>query len=419
MKTKLFFVLTLFCGFFNQTFAQNIYNNGERITSILDERWGASSAWENRYRQTVTYTTPTDLLVNWEEWDGFSWNTVIKYTATLNANYSLNSIVSQRWNSTQAAWRNSQRSTITYFNNDPTKQLVYASDTANAINNAAWDPVNRTTSTYNPNGLELQLLQERRNGSSWQGSSRKTSTYNANGLKIADIVQLWQTAGYWGANAKTVYFYNANSLLSLRLDSSATSTTSSGYQPNRKAQYFYNGASLLAQEQQTSYDRSTNMWEAHLNAKYTNTYNAQNLRTQQNHEWYDYNLGALVLQSTDTYTYNTANNLLVNTYINHQTATNSTRRTYTYSPFVNTENTTPSFEFSVFPNPSADQINISLPENGGVTAAMIMSANGQFVKAQNLTSTASAIDVQDLAAGSYQIILLQNGKSATKMFVKQ
>jgi hypothetical protein len=267
--------------------------------------------------------------------------------------------------------------------------------------------------------LELQYLQERANGSSWEGSSRKTSTYNANGLKIIDVVQSWQTAGYWGANAKTVYSYNANSLLSLRLDSSTTSTTSSAYLPSSKTQYFYNGANLLAQEQRTSYNRSTNMWESHLNAKYTNTYNPQNLRTQQNYEWYDYNLGALVLHSTDTYTYNTANNLLVNTYINHLTATNSTRTTYTYSPFVNTENTTPTFEFSIFPNPTAQQINLTLTENAGVAAAMIIAANGQIVKTQNLTNPQSAIDVQDLAAGSYQIILLQNGKSATKMFVKQ
>jgi hypothetical protein len=62
---------------------------------------------------------------------------------------------------------------------------------------------------------------------------------------------------------------------------------------------------------------------------------------------------------------------------------------------------------------------VTVPENGGVIAALIISADGQIIKTQNLTNAQSVTDVHDLAAGSYQVILLQNGKSAAKGFVKR
>jgi Secretion system C-terminal sorting domain len=450
MKTKQLIVLTLFCAFFaafSPCYAQ-LYSNGERLTSSLNEKWGASSAWENYNRYTITYLTPTNVQATGEQWDGFSWNATEKIAITLNANYSYNTFITQIWDGAQAAWRNKGRTTYTYFNNDPTKTLVYKYDTANVVNNTLWDDYQRTTRTYNPNGLELSYIEERKNSATWQGRYKTNYTYNTNSLKTSQLSQSWQTGGFWGYLNKAIYYYNANSLVSLEIDSSATTATSP-FTATVKRQYLYNANSLVAQELNTYYDTNTNAWYPYVSGKTTNTYtaqnltqrisesydtnlgsfyvsskytyayNAQNLRTQGAYESYDSNLGILTLRSTETNTYNNANNRLVNTYNNLTTPTSSSRNTYTWGTVVGTENTTPTFDFSVFPNPTAEQINLTLPENAGVTVAMIISANGQIVKTQNLTNPQSAIDVQDLAAGSYQIILLQNGKSATKMFVKQ
>jgi Secretion system C-terminal sorting domain len=420
MKTKLFFVLTLFCGFFNQIQAQQAYSNGEYLTGVINERWGATSTWENNNRFKLSYTTPTNAEITAEEWNGFSWDLTQKGTVTLTPNYAFSNITWQKWDGTQAAWRNKNRSTITYYNNDPAKPLVEKYDTANAVNNAVWDDANRTTYTYNPNGLQLQQVSEKKNGSNWQGSYKTVNTYNANGLQTSRTSLNWSTStNSWAYGGKSIYYYNTNSLISLQIDSSGSGTSSPIFRPSSKIQYFYNVNNLVAQELGTSFDFNTNTWNNLPSSKSTKTYNAQNLLTQITFES-DYALtGTFTLSSTQTYAYNAANNWVLSTTISATSPTSSYRTFHTYGTLVGTENTTPSFDFSVFPNPTAEQINLTLPENAGVAAAMIIAANGQIVKTQNLTNPQSAIDVQDLAAGSYQIILLQNGKSATKMFVKQ
>jgi hypothetical protein len=419
MKSLSLLIVTLFCAFFNQTYAQVAYSNGEYLTGVINERWGASSTWENNNRFLITYTTPTNAQVTYERWNGFSWDLLQKGSVALTANYAFSNITWQKWDGAQAAWRNTGRTTYTYFNNDPNKILITKSDTANALNNAVWDDATRTSYTYNPNGLELQELNEKKNGSTWLGDYKILYTYNANSLKTSRNSQWWQSAGYWSKGDKEIYYYNANSLLSLRVDSTTSSPSSSVFTPNSKIQYFYNANNLAVQELQTTFNTTTNTWYNVPSYKSTKTYNAQNLLAQITSEVDYARTGSLTLNSTYSYTYNSATNLLSSTYIDATSPTSAYRTLHTYSPFVNTENTAPTFEFSVFPNPTANQINLTLPENGGVTAAMLISANGQIVKTQNLTNAQSAIDVQDLAAGSYQIILLQNGKSATKSFVKQ
>ena len=452
MKTKQLIAASLLLALtFNLSFAQQFYSNGERITGVLHEKWGATSAWENDIRYAVTYSTPTNVLLTQENWNGFSWEATRKSTIILNANYAFNLFTTQVWDGTQAAWRNKERTAHTYFNNDPSKTLVYKRDTANAANNALWDDYERQTYTYNANGLELQDLQERKNGSTWKGVYKGIYTYNANSLKTSGIWYRWQPTGYWWSGNRRNYYYNANSLLALTIDSSNTNTATSIFTAHSKLQFVYNASNLVAQELETYYNPTTNTWNNYLYSKRTNTYNAQNLLTQQNYEFYDTNLGGLAPYSTGTntynaqnllaqsnyerynanlgsmipdysytYTYNNANNVLVRTYISQNSPSYSRRTTYTYGNVVGTEQAADlSFAVRLFPNPTAEQINITLPNNKGVTVAMIMAANGQMLKAQNLTDTQSTINVSDLAAGSYQILLLNGGKSAAKTFVKQ
>ena len=370
MKTKQLIAATLFCAlftFFNHAWAQMAYSNGEYLTGVINERWGASSTWENNSRVSITYSTPTTAAITAEQWNGFSWDLVQKGTVTLTPNYAFSNITWQKWDGTQAAWRNKGRTNYTYFNNDPTKILVYKSDTANAVNNAIWDDSYRQTYTYNPNGLQLQELNENKNGNAWQANSRNVYTYNASSLPISRQSQWWQTTGnYWSAGNKSVYFYNTNSLVSLLIDSTTTSPSSTLFKPNGKIQYFYNANNLAVQELQSSFNTTTNTWNTTPYARSLSTYNAQNLRIQRTTEVDYAQTGNFTLSSTQSYTYNSAGNYLSSTTISATEPTSSYRSLHTYGQFVNTENTTPAFDFSVFPNPTAEQINLTLPENGGV-----------------------------------------------------
>lgn len=95
------------------------------------------------------------------------------------------------------------------------------------------------------------------------------------------------------------------------------------------------------------------------------------------------------------------------------------------APQVNTQNVTLNAEVKIFPNPVTTNLtlNYNVRQDGDVNVT-IMDATGRVVREMNAISTASGqynenINVADLAAGAYQLVIAQNGKRIAKRFVKQ
>jgi len=74
--------------------------------------------------------------------------------------------------------------------------------------------------------------------------------------------------------------------------------------------------------------------------------------------------------------------------------------------------------FSIYPNPTAELINIKMPNNSEVKNAQIFDLNGRTVI--NTTVTNNTVDVKSLASGAY-ILSLQDaqGKQHTQKFIKK
>jgi hypothetical protein len=74
---------------------------------------------------------------------------------------------------------------------------------------------------------------------------------------------------------------------------------------------------------------------------------------------------------------------------------------------------------SVYPNPTADVINISNSLNAVVNSIEIADINGRVVKTQKINATDAQILINDLSAGVYLLKVATDQGTATKKIVKQ
>ncbi len=76
------------------------------------------------------------------------------------------------------------------------------------------------------------------------------------------------------------------------------------------------------------------------------------------------------------------------------------------------EKTSPATKFKIYPNPSSDQLNIDI-ENDGYSSYTLTNAMGQEMMSQPLTGNTTKVDVASLASGVYYITL--RGKDGVKV----
>lgn len=86
--------------------------------------------------------------------------------------------------------------------------------------------------------------------------------------------------------------------------------------------------------------------------------------------------------------------------------------------FVSLEDHVPSYEASIFPNPTSEIINIKTGDFDGVTYSLY-DGMGKLVLRDKLSSQQSAVQVSQLATGKYALILSsENQKLKTFQLIK-
>lgn len=75
--------------------------------------------------------------------------------------------------------------------------------------------------------------------------------------------------------------------------------------------------------------------------------------------------------------------------------------------------------FKMYPNPSTDVLNISLPEGFNQATAMVVDVMGKTIINQAISLDKNTIDIQSLPTGTYILNLVSENASATKTFVKK
>jgi hypothetical protein len=75
--------------------------------------------------------------------------------------------------------------------------------------------------------------------------------------------------------------------------------------------------------------------------------------------------------------------------------------------------------FKMYPNPSTDVLNISLPNEFNKATAMVVDVMGKTIINQTISLDKNTIDIQSLPAGTYILNLVSEDASASKTFVKK
>lgn len=76
-------------------------------------------------------------------------------------------------------------------------------------------------------------------------------------------------------------------------------------------------------------------------------------------------------------------------------------------------------EFSVFPNPAQDYLQLTVNQNDFSGIAELYNLTGVLVRSYNLTNPSERIDLKDVENGAYLIRLTSQNVSETKFFVKR
>lgn len=75
--------------------------------------------------------------------------------------------------------------------------------------------------------------------------------------------------------------------------------------------------------------------------------------------------------------------------------------------------------FFISPNPAANFITLSLPQNISSVVLVIYDMNGKQVMKQNIISSTQKINISPLAAGEYVLHILYDGREDRRQFIKQ
>ena len=384
---------------------------------------------------------------------GTAWVNSQRILYLYDANWNLDTLLTQTWISSTSTWYNSEEHTYTFDGNGRILTdiwAIYASGT--------WSMHTKNTYTYNSSGKVLTNTHENYTGTTWLPGSRDTYTYDVNGNVLTNVHENGSTGSYVNQTQNT-YTYNGNQMATEIL----ANWTSGAWVPQFKNTYTYTGGNLTNELWQTysnpnwandynidrTYDANGNLlsqteqiWQGSWtnSAKYTRTLDVSgNLLNVIMQNW---QVSAWVNTNKYSYTYDVSGNSVTGKYetwpisswvltlnssldlyaskkiIYTVSITNIARYTAHYVSFsTGIMENSEKVQFTLFPNPANNYITIK--SNGSIMNSLkIFNINGQEVKNQLLNKTSNNVNVNldNFANGMYFMQLQTEKGTITKKF---
>lgn len=291
-------------------------------------------------------------------------------------------IIYDSW--TSGSWANSSKHIFTYDVNDYLIKTQIQRCDAQTNSYKIYSQVNYTN---NSNGtIQQSIFQIWDNGtSSWNNLERKTYTYNVFDKPLTVTYEGWQS-GSWQNLKKYFFTYDNNGYLTYELRQNWDTPTSS-FQNGLQFNYTNNENGTVQHYIEQTWNNETNSWDNSKQATYT--YNADGTLHQR--------ISQIWINSTNSW-----NNL--------------DRGTYIYTNTVDVCETD-EVQFTVFPNPGTDNINISL-ERESETTISVVDMQGKLIMAERFVGSQVSIDVKGIPSGIYLLIVQSDRKTGTTKFVK-
>ena len=339
----------------------NTYNGNGKNLSYLTEKWDTTQqVWVNSQRTSTTYNLEDKPLSFIEEkWNGTSW--IIQ--AATYSEYDANGLLTLKYSSTAKY----------FYTYNAQNQLVEVLVQYFVAGN--WKNDNLTEYTYFPNGLTESVTTSHWVNAAWEKYSRSSNTYDVNGNKINLLEERWNGTAF------------ENSLLYL-MD--------------------YNASGDLVQKLTQEWD--TIAWANHF--KEETTFDANHNPTYlTSQRWIG---GVWENDSRQFNEFDANSNWLIGRLEDWENSTwvlfAYTRKKYaefvaTYSAGISS--------FDIFPNPASAVVVI---RGEGLRQAMLFDQQGRIVRAQLLNEQdQETLQLGNLPEGSYFLQVLDNaGKTGIK-----
>ncbi len=222
-----------------------------------------------------------------QEWNGAAWENQDKELFYYNAS---------GWNTEQlmleldgAAWVNAMRNVITNNANGIPEYMMIQ-----MWNAGSWVDMGKMTFTMNGQGLIAEMLMQYYMGGSLVNFMKVTYSYNAQLLGTEVLEQEWDMVGsVWVNSYRTAYTYNAGNLCSEEL----TQIWENNAWVNEQNDYnTYDGGGHMTTKLSKSWG---NNWQDYM--RYTYTYNAQWLVTQELNETFGAGVWSNFIMTNNTY----------------------------------------------------------------------------------------------------------------------
>lgn len=339
------------------------YNNSSLITELIIERWKSSNS-------TLEFTN--------------------KYTFTYEANGNWIEDIEYNWNNITKQWDYAYRYVYTYNNNLLEETLTYVWDEITK----SWIYSARNIDTFNSHKLIISSTSFNWNDVSkdWEFESKSEYVYDSFNLEIRFELSIWDKLSMkWIFDYKIEYRYDKLGNVTLTNDYEYNIDSLNWI--NKYEQYTnFDSNSQRIEYKLSNWNNISNNWEVTINNKYKNTYDANN------------NLVKIITSSFDNSTLSYLESNIDDFF-------------YSLHDIILKNNSTPSNELKVYPNPTKDLIiieNLSIP-----TQINLTDLTGKLVLKQEIKSEKTTINIGHFSQGIYLLQFKSSDNSYSIKVVKK
>ena len=350
------------------------------VTKVLDETWTGSS-WQNSTLQSNSYDASGYLTGSISQsWNASAliWVNVSQYVYANNTDGTANQITIQSWDGI-SAWNTTNRLTYTY--NSSKKVLTELSE---LYLGSAWQNTSLKTNTYNVSGYLTNSLTQSWDiaSSTYKNSAQANYTNNANGTPSQVINQTWNGVNAWTNSLRFTYTYNASGKI---LTTVVDQWLSGNWVSLQKESNTYDGSGYLTNVLSQLWNSGTSNWGNNTQSNYSN--NTDGTPHQ------------VINQSWDG----------ISAWIN------SDRMTFTYSLTTGISELTNKADFTIYPNPAYDVINVKADININGSVYSITNQAGMVLLKGKITNENTSIDISSLDNGIYFLHFGETNQNTYKL----
>lgn len=352
--------------------------NGNPTNRITRNWFSATSEWINYYNEESSYDINGNMiLLIAKDWNSGSsqWENSYKYESTYDINGKLTRLTYSFWDNGTSQWIIINKDEYTYdIDGNMTLNITYDWNSGTS----QWDFFNKYEYSYDANrNMILYIASYWESGTSqWQGFDKEENTYDANGNLTVNIYSYWDQFGIndWLKSYKIENTYDINGNRTVYLNNDWNSL-SSQWEITDKKEY--------------TYDIAYSLNDLYMPSWISKDYYAN--------KPVDY----------ISYDYDGAN------------WTNNRKNTYYYTTLAGTSvKELSSKNYTVYPNPASDNINISFTSNSIFVTFDLYDTQGRKLISKEVTNN-NQISLDGLKSGIYLYDISCDGVRKNGKLIKE